>query len=186
MKFKLFIASIIFSIASVASAQSVSLGYAQRVLKTGEQEHQTSISVKTQEYKGFSGDAGISTAQKDVANTLTNRYELGATYVQPITDKFSTDIRLATGWKAKSGSDTTTYYVIEPSVTAKLGDSPASVKLGYRVRNAWHAGVADNSETTRLALGYNITAKDKVSLGRDWQRGDGALTQTTLQYSRAF
>jgi hypothetical protein len=62
----------------------------------------------------------------------------------------------------------------------------ASVKVGYRVREAYSDSVADNSTTTRVALGYKLSKNDRISLGRDWQRGDGALTQTSLQYTRAF
>lgn len=186
MKIKMLALASLLTLSSIASAQSVTVGYAQRALDAGGQEHQNSISVKTKAYGSFTGDMGISAVQKDSTNAITNRYELGVTYNQPLTSLLSADFRVANGWKAKSGSDTTTYYVLEPSVTAKIPSTAASVKVGYRVRNAWESDVADNSKTTRLALGYNLTKNDKISLGRDWQRGDGALTQTTLQYTRAF
>ncbi|MEN9388928.1 MAG: hypothetical protein RLY61_12 [Candidatus Parcubacteria bacterium] len=186
MKFKMFAAAGLLAASSIVSAQSVSLGFAQRDLDSGAKEHQNSISVKTKAYGSFTGDVGLSATQNDATNAITNRYELGATYTQPLTSSLSADMRVAQGWKAKSGSETTTYYVIEPSVTAKIIGTPFSVKAGYRVRNAWESNVADNSTTSRLALGYNFTAKDRISLGRDWQRGDGAVTQTSLQYTRSF
>lgn len=186
MKMKMLAAATLFVASSIASAQSVTVGFANRALDSGGSEHQTSLSVKTKAYGAFTGDVGVSAVQKDATNAITNRYEVGVTYTQPLNSVLSGDFRVAQGWKAKSGSEVTTYYVLEPSVTAKIPSTEASVKLGYRVRNAWKDGVADNSTTTRLALGYNLTAKDKLSLGRDWQRGDGALVQTTLQYTRAF
>ncbi len=186
MKYKMFAVVALMSVASFAGAQSVTVGYSQRVLDAGGQEHQNSVSVKNKISGALTGDIGVSVVQKDDTNAITNRYELGVTYNQPIVSGLSGDLRLAHGWKAKSGSAVTQYYVVEPSVTAKLSQLPLSVKVGYRIREAYDNTVADNSKTTRLALGYDLTTKDKISLGRDWQRGDGALTQTTLQYSRAF
>jgi hypothetical protein len=186
MKLKMLALASLLAASTVASAQSVTVGYALRSLDSGAQEHQNSLSVKTKSYGALTGDVGAFASQNDASNAITNRYELGVTYNQPLNTILSGDLRLAHGWKAKSGSDVTTYYVVEPSVTAKIPSTAASVKVGYRVRNAWASGVADNSETTRLSLGYDLTKVDKISLGRDWQRGDGALTQTTLQYTRAF
>lgn len=186
MKMKTLALATLISAASLASAQSVSVGYADKALDAGGHEHQTSLGIKTKSYGSFTGDVGISATQNDSTNALTNRYELGATYNQPLLFGLSGDLRVAQGWKAKSGSAVTTYYVLEPSITAKIPATAASVKVGYRVRNAWESNVADNSKTTRVALGYDLTAKDKISLGRDWQRGDGANTQTSIQYTRAF
>lgn len=186
MKFKMLALASLIAASSIAGAQSVTVGYSHKALDSGAQEHQNSLSVKTKSYGSFSGDVGVFASQNDNTNAITNRYELGVTYNQPINSILSGDFRVAQGWKAKSGAEVTTYYVLEPSVTAKIPSTAASVKVGYRVRNAWEKGVADNSETTRLALGYDLTKVDKISLGRDWQRGDGAQTQTTLQYTRAF
>lgn len=186
MKIKMFALAAMVSATTFASAQSVTVGYANRVLDAGGQEHQTSLSVKSKSYGAFTGDIGFSAVQKDSNDALTNRTELGLTYGQALPLGLNGSVRVAHGWKAKSGSEVTQYYAIEPSVVAKVGATPMSVKVGYRVRNAYSDNVADNSKTTRLALGYALTAKDSVSLGRDWQRGDGALIQTTLQYTRAF
>ena len=186
MKIKMLALASLLAVSSIASAQSVTVGYAHRALDSGAQEHQNSLSVKTKAYGSFTGDIGFSASQNDNTNAVTNRYELGVTYKQPLTSLLSADFRVAQGWKAKSGVEATTYYVLEPSVTAKIPSTAASVKVGYRVRNAWESDVADNSKTTRLAFGYDLTKVDKISLGRDWQRGDGAVTQTTLQYTRAF
>lgn len=186
MKIKMFALAALMSVATFASAQSVSIGYADRELKSGAQEHQTSLSVKTAAYGAFTGDVAISAVQNDSTNAITNRSEVGVTYGMGLPFGLTGATRFATGWKAKSGSDVTTYYVVEPSVTAQVGTTPLSVKLGYRLREAYDDSVADNSKTTRLAVGYNLTKNDKISLGRDLQRGDGALSQTSLQYTRAF
>jgi hypothetical protein len=186
MKIKMFALAALMSVAGLASAQSVTVGYANRTLDAGGQEHQTSLSVKTASYGAFAGDIGFSTVQKDATNALTNRTELGLNYAQELPLGLKGNVRVAHGWKAKSGAEVTQYYVVEPSVTAKLGATPMSVKVGYRIRNAYEDNVADNSKTKRIALAYAVTSKDSLSLGRDYQNGDGALTQTTLQYTRAF
>jgi hypothetical protein len=186
MKIKMMALVALVSVAGYASAQSVTVGYAIRALEAGGQEHQTSLSVKTAAYGSFTGDAGISATQKDATNALTNRTELGLNYAQELPLGLKGNVRVAHGWKAKSGAEVTQYYVVEPSVTAKVGATPMSVKLGYRIRNAYSDNVADNSTTTRVALAYAFTNKDSVSLGRGFQRGDGAVIQTTLQYTRAF
>jgi hypothetical protein len=186
MKIKMLVLAGLFVVSSIASAQSVTVGYSIRDLATGQQEHQNSMSIKTKSFGSLTGDVGVSAVQNDSTYAVTNRYEIGVTHNQPLFGGLSGDFRVAQGWKAKSGSDTTTYYVLEPSVTSKITGTPVSVKVGYRVRNAWDSNVADNSKTSRLSVGYDLTSKDRVSFGRDWQRGDGALIQTTLQYTRSF
>lgn len=186
MKIKMLALAALLTISGYAAAQSVTVGYANRTLDAGGQEKQTNLSVKTSSYRAFAGDIGFSAVQKDATNALTNRTELGLNYDQELLLGLRGNIRIAHGWKAKSGTDVTQYYVIEPSVTTKVGKTPVSVKLGYRLREAYENSVADNSKTTRLSVGYELTAKDKISVGRDWQRGDGALIQTSLQYTRAF
>jgi hypothetical protein len=186
MKIKMLALATLLTISGYAAAQSVTVGYADRDLKKGGQEHQTSLSVKTASFGSLSGYIGFSAVQTDTTNTLTNRTELGLNHEQDVIPGLKGNIRVAHGWKAKSGAEVTQYYVIEPSVTTKVGKTPLSVKLGYRLREAYENSVADNSKTTRLSVGYNLTTKDKISVGRDWQRGDGALIQTSLQYTRAF
>ena len=186
MKIKMLAAATLIAVTGLVSAQSVTVGYAVKKLETNQSTHQNSISVKTKLLTNVSGDIGFSGDQADSTNIVTNRYELGLTYSQKLADGISGDFRVANGWKAKSGSDVTNYYVLEPSVTARIANTPISVKVGYRWRNAWSDSVADNSETTRLAISYDVTKKDKITLGADRLRGDGANTQTTLQYTRAF
>ena len=85
-----------------------------------------------------------------------------------------------------SGKETIQYYNIEPSVTAKIGSTPLSVRVGYRYRNAYDVSDNDRSDTNRFAVRYQVTKKDMISLGYDDQKGSGAAKQTTLGYSRSF
>jgi hypothetical protein len=186
MKIKILALAALLTISGYAAAQSVTVGYANRTLDAGGHENVTGLSVKTASYRALVGDVGVSATQNASTNVLTTRSEIGVTYGLGLPLGLKGEARLATGWKAKSGSAATTYYVVEPSVTAKVGSTPLSVKLGYRLREAYDNSVADTSRTTRLSVGYDLTTKDKVSLGRDWQNGVGAGIQTSLQYTRAF
>lgn len=186
MKIKMLAAATLIAVTGLASAQSVSLGFAAKELDAGGQTHISSFSVKQKLLANVSGDIVTTAEQNDSTKALTNRYELGLTYSQKLVSTVTGDFRVAHGYKIKSGSDTTTYYSLEPSVTAKIQDTPLSVRVGYRWRNAWESNVADNTETTRLAVIYDLTAKDKLSLGRDSVRGDAAGNVTSLVYTRAF
>jgi hypothetical protein len=187
MKLKMLAVASLLVASSIASAQSVTVGYALKDLDNNAgQTHLTSLAIKNNILTNVAGDIGISADQNDKTNAIVNRYELGLTYSQKLTEGVTGDFRVANGWKAKSGVDTSSYYVLEPSVTARIANTPMSVKVGYRWRNAWSDNAADTSETTRLAVSYDVTKKDKVTLGLDRLRGDGANTQTTLQYTRAF
>lgn len=187
MKYKM-IALALLTSATIASAQSVSTGYAVRAMADGTQEHQTSLSVRTGKiFNDVRGDFGYFATTKDSNNALSNRIEIGVNqpFTVPYVNFLSANMRVATGWKLVSGRETTTYYVVEPSVTAPLGKN-LDVKVGYRWRQAYDSNVADDSTTTRLSAGYKLTQKDRIQLNYDIGHGDGANKQTALVYTRAF
>jgi hypothetical protein len=143
------------------------------------------FAAKTAINNTFAVDAGIQTTTADIANTITNRYEAGLTGKYDLTSIVTTDLRVATGIKQKSGSNDFTYYSVEPGVNTKFGDITA--RVAYRYRDAYQGDVnADQSRTMRYAVGYNVTAKDKVTLGYDRLRGDGAQNTTYVAYTRSF
>lgn len=187
MKHKM-IALALLTSASIASAQSVSTGVAVREMANGSQEHQTSLSARTGKIFGeVRGDIAFVATQKDSNNALSNRVEVGLShpFSIPSVSFLTANMRVATGWKQVSGRETTTYYVIEPSVTAPIGTN-FDVRVGYRWRQAYDSSVADDSTTTRLSASYKITKKDRIALNYDISRGDGANKQTALVYTRAF
>ena len=187
MKSKLLIALLLSVGVSLANAQSsVTVVYGvQDAVPSNVQSHVTNFVGKTAIDKTFSVDAGIYTTTADVARTITNRYEIGATGGYDFTSIIRGDLRLATGMKAVSSKDDFGYYSVEPGVNAKFGDITA--RVAYRFRTAYDANAnADTSNTMRYALGYNVTAKDKVTVGYDRLRGDGANNTTTVAYTRSF
>ena len=172
--------------ATVASAQSVSLTYGIRDSASGSVFTATGLSASTKLTDKISGDVGFSNLQDRVTNTNSLRNEIGLTYSQPVTSLLTGSVRISHGFKMSSGKETIQYYNIEPSVTAKLGSTPLSVRVGYRYRNAYNVSDKDRSDTTRFAVRYHVTKKDMISLGYDDQTGVGAAKQTTLSYSRSF
>jgi hypothetical protein len=172
---------------SVAQAQSsVTVVYGvQDAVPTNVQSHVTNFVGKTAINKTFAVDAGIYTTTADVARSITNRYEIGASAGYDVTDIFRGDVRVATGMKAVSTKQDFGYYSVEPGINAKLGDFTA--RVAYRFRTAYDSNVnADTSNTMRYAVGYNITKQDKVTVGYDALRGDGANNTTTVSYTRSF
>ena len=188
MKSKLLIALLLSVGVSLANAQSsVTVVYGvQDAVPTNVQSHITNFVGRTTAVKDvLTVDAGIYTTTADVARSITNRYEIGATGGYNLNQMFRGDVRLATGMKSVSTKQDFGYYSVEPGINARLGDFTA--RVAYRFRTAYDANVnADTSNTMRYAVGYNITKKDRVSVGYDALRGDGANNSTTFSYTRSF
>lgn len=187
MKLRLLVASMAL-VGSTAFAQSsVTLVYGiQEAVPSNVQSHVTNMNARTTVVKDLLAvDAGIQTTTADISRQVTNRYEIGAVVGRNVTDTFRGDIRLATGIKSVSAKQDFGYYSVEPGISAKLGDFTA--RVAYRFRTAYDETVnADTSNTMRYSVGYNVTKQDRVSLGYDVLRGDGANNNTTVSYTRSF
>jgi hypothetical protein len=187
MKLKIALLATLLTMAGVASAQSsVTLVYGvQDAVPSTTQSHITNFVGRTAINKNFTVDGGIYTTTADVARTITNRYEIGATGGYDFTSIIRGDVRLATGMKAVSAKDDFGYYSVEPGINAKFGD--ITTRVAYRFRTAYDSNVnADTSNTMRYSVGYNVTKQDRISVGYDRLRGDGANNSTTVSYTRAF
>jgi hypothetical protein len=188
MKLKMLVAALMVAGSSIASAQSsVTAVYGvQDAVPSNTQSHITNFVARTTVVKNvLVVDGGIYTTNADVARTITNRYELGASGGYTLTDMFRGDVRVATGIKSVSAKQDFAYYSVEPGINAKLGDFTA--RVAYRFRTAYDStSNADTSNTMRYALGYNLTKQDRVTVGYDRLRGDGANNSTTVAYTRSF
>jgi hypothetical protein len=186
MKMKIALLATMFAFAGVASAQSsVTATYGvQDLVPNTAQNHIINFVAKTTINSNFAVDAGIQTTTADVANTVTNRYEAGLTAGASF-GSLTPDVRLAVGQKQKSGVESFSYYSVEPGVNMAL---PAgfSARVAYRYRDAFNDKNADQSRTARVSLGYALTKADKVSVGYDRLRGDGANNTTYVAYTRSF
>ncbi len=192
MKLKSLLATGLFAVATVASAQSsLSIGYSlQKDESPAVQKHVNSIRFQTNLAQNIDGDIGMSKTVADVANTITTRYETGLAYSYPVNSWLKASVRGAVGERQPSGKESHYYYSVEPAISFKTPIAGLDAKVGYRWRDTIEDRIAsvraDRNETTRYQLSYALTKKDKISVGYDVQRGDSANTSTTFQYQRAF
>lgn len=187
MKLKLLVASLALVSSSVFAQSSMTIVYGvQDAVPSNTQSHITNFVGRTTVVKNvLTVDGGIYTTTADVSRAITNRYEIGATAGHNLTDMFRADVRVATGMKAVSTKQDFGYYSVEPGINAKLGNFTA--RVAYRYRDAYDSSVnADTSNTMRYSVGYNVTKQDRISVGYDRVRGDGANNSTTVSYTRSF
>lgn len=176
----------ILAAGSAVAGTSVSLGYSDvEATSTGAQSHRLNLGVKTTVGNALSADFGVSTTRNDTTGALSQRTEVGIGAPLVSFGRFGTDVRVATGAKMVSGSDTKYYYSIEPGVNVALTDR-LSARVAYRFRDAYASDVADRSNTNRVGVSYALTKADKVGLSYDKVRGDGAEKAVTLGYTRSF
>jgi hypothetical protein len=190
MKLKMLVVALLVAGSSIASAQSsMTVGYAlQDDVSPAVQKHVNSLRVQTRLFSNVDGDLGISATTADVANTITNRYEAGLTYSQPLTSWSSAAVRAAYGYKQSSGKAEFNYYSVEPSVSIKTPVEGLSAKVGYRMRDAVNPSTlaADQNNTVRYQVAYALTKQDRIAVGYDIQRGDSANKTIALNYTRGF
>jgi hypothetical protein len=94
-------------------------------------------------------------------------------------------VAAAVGQKNKSTSDFP-FWVGELGAKVKLGDS-VTARYGWRQRTAFDTTA--NSYNTRehtLALGFNVTKQDAVTVAYKKERGTSDYNTTGLYYTRSF
>lgn len=150
----------------------------------GAQSHTRNLFVSSKVTNSVVLDAGIYNTVADVARTTGSRYEVGAAMLFPVNNIVTASVRVGTGLKQPSGAASSYYYSVEPAVIAKFGDVGA--RVGYRYRDAFSNTVADQSGTVRYSVFYDVTKKDRIAVGYDDWKGDGASKTTYLGYTRSF
>ena len=185
MKFKMLIVGLLLS--GVASAQSsVSLSYGLKNLNpTNEQKHVSTLSAKTRVSQSFDANVSLQSDAADVSNKITTRTEAGVTYLQPINNTFSAEVKTLVGLKQKSGEKAFTTWSVEPALKVQLTHN-FDTTLAYRYRTAFSRVNEDESDNYKVALGYKLTKVDKFELSYDKTKGDGACDIKTLKYTRSF
>jgi hypothetical protein len=187
MKLKLLVVALAVISSSVFAQSSMTVVYGvQEAVPSNVQSHITNFVGRTTVVKNvLTVDGGIYTTTADVSRAITNRYEIGTTAGHNLNDMFRGDVRVATGMKSVSAKQDFGYYSVEPGINAKLGNFTA--RVAYRYREAYDSSVnADTSNTVRYSVGYNLTKQDRVAVGYDRLRGDGANNSTTVSYTRSF
>ena len=143
------------------------------------------LSVKEDINKNFAGDVVLNTASKDSTGAVSSsRAEAGLTgkttlgFVSPY-------VRVATGEKFTSTTNFA-YYSVEPGLTAPIGKTGLTARLGYRFRSAYDTAQPDTTRTARAGLSYAITPKDTLGVRYDSVRGDTNQNVWAFNYTRGF
>jgi opacity protein-like surface antigen len=187
MKSKVAVMALLVGLASTAWAEdSVTVGYGWQKTTAGVESRVPALSFKKGLTDTFAIDYSTNTNTTVTDNKVTTRNELGLNAQQAITSSVTGSVRVAHGWKQASGSEQFRYYVVEPAVSTRVLNTPVSVKYAYRYRDAFNSIDHEHNITNRLQASYDLTKVDKVSLGRDFQRGDGANRTTQVAYTRSF
>ena len=193
---KLLAALALAGLASTSFAQSSAWIDLQNQTADGSPDQgQVQIGVKTKLTNLLSVDGSVSLAQNDYSTTASKsfksggRADFGLTAQAPLFGPVDGYARLGLGEKAPSGTEHFTYHSEEIGV---VYHAPYNLhaKVGYRYRTAFQDGKGDTTNTTRLALTYDINKTNSIVLRRDIVRADAANggdnTATALQYVIKF
>jgi hypothetical protein len=144
------------------------------------------LSVSEDINKNFA--AGITTnfGAKDSNGAVSNSRIEGSMTGKTTIGLFSPYMRLAAGQKFTTVTNYS-YYSVEPGVTAPLGNTGFTARLGYRYRTAFDSTTyADTTDTWRLGLSYAVTKQDTVGVRYDQVRGDTNQNNWAFNYTRRF
>ncbi len=144
------------------------------------------LSVAEDINKNFTGGVSMNFGAKDsngaVSNSRVEGFLTGKTTVGIV----SPYVRVSVGEKFTTVTNYP-YYTVEPGVTAPLGNTGLTARLGYRYRSAFDSGsYADTTNTWRAGLSYAVTKQDTVSVRYDRIRGDTNINTVAFGYTRRF
>jgi hypothetical protein len=140
------------------------------------------LSVKESINSIFAADLGATNYQQDNTKALSTRLETGITASIPM-GPIGLYARTAIGEKYNNTKNFA-YYSIEPGVTYTLGK--ATVKVGYRYRDAVNEVNLDKTRTGRIGVSYALTNKDTIGVRYDKVTGDSWNHSYNLAYTKSF
>jgi hypothetical protein len=176
--------------AGIAQADSVTIGVAPGTNKNNTTDvDSTSYIVKgvfdVTPNKDVFVDALVSPGRNSSTLAITNQYEVGAGYRFLNSSPVTPYVRVSAGAIEVSTSSTMTYGGVEVGAVARVPGTKFSVKPDYTVITGANTSALD-LRMTRVQLGYDITARDMISVRQDWIRGDMDTNTTWVAYSRSF
>jgi hypothetical protein len=137
----------------------------------------------------FTAHAQVSTTQTTGTNAVSTRLETGVTGQVGLFGPVSGYTTVAVGEKYSSVSPGHfAYYSVEPGVTAPIGNTGLTAKVGYRFRSAMENANVNNdtTQTIRAGLSYAVTKQDAVGVRYDKVSGDVKQNIVALNYTRSF
>ena len=177
-------------VAGIAQADSVIIGVAPGSNKNNTTDvDSTTYIVKgvfdVTDAKDVFVDVMLSPSRNSSTLSITNQYEVGAGYRFLNSSPVTPYVRLGVGAIEVSKVSTMTYSGIEVGAVARVPGTKFSVKPDYTVATGFNTSALD-IRMTRIQVGYDVTAKDTISVRQDWIRGDMDTNTTWLAYSRRF
>ena len=104
--------------------------------------------------QNFTAHTQVSTSQTDGTNAVSTRLEVGVTGQVSLVGPVSGYTTVAVGEKYSSaGAGHFAYYSVEPGVTAPIGNTGLTAKVGYRFRTAMENTNVNNDTTQTLRAG---------------------------------
>jgi opacity protein-like surface antigen len=144
------------------------------------------LSVSENINKNFSAAVTTNFSAKDSNGAIGNSRLEGSVTGKTTIGLFSPYMRLGVGQKFTSTTNYS-YYSVEPGVTAPLGNTGLTARLGYRYRTAFDSTAnADTTNTWRLGMSYAVTKQDTVGIRYDQIRGDSNQNNVAFNYTRNF
>jgi hypothetical protein len=182
---KKIIALLALSISGTVYAASATVEY-QSVTGVNGSRDQSGYLVAVRENinKNFTGDVLLTMRQTDVTNSLTNRLEAGLT-ARTSLGLINPYLRTAVGEKFISTGDYS-YYSVEPGVTAPVGSTGLTARLGWRYRNAFSSTNDDETRTWRMGVSYAVNKANSVGVRYDRLRGDSNQNSWNFNYTKNF
>jgi hypothetical protein len=177
-------------VAGIAQADSVTIGVAPGTNKN----NTTDVDSTTYIVKGVFDltpkkdvfvDVMVSPSRNSSTLAITNQYEVGAGYRFLNSSPVTPYVRLGMGAIEVSTLSTMTYGGVEVGAVARVPGTKVSIKPDYTVATGMNTSALD-IRMTRLAVGYDVTARDTISLRQDWIRGDMDTNTAWLMYARKF
>ena len=139
--------------------------------------------------QNFTAHTQVSTNQTAGTNAVSTRLEVGVTGQVSLVGPVNGYTTVAVGEKySTAGSGSFGYYSVEPGLSAPIGSTGLTAKVGYRYRTAMENANVNNdtTHTVRAGLSYAVTKQDSVGVRYDRVRGDVAQNVVAVNYTRSF
>jgi hypothetical protein len=135
----------------------------------------------------FTAHAQVSTTQTDVSNAVSTRLETGVSGSVGLFGPVKGYTTVAIGEMFKSTGNFA-YYSVEPGITAPIGSTGLTARVGYRYRTAFKDANVNNdtTQTARVGLSYAINKQDSVGVRYDKVNGDAHQNNYAVNYTRSF
>jgi len=174
-------------VSGTVSAASVTIEGQSIENSTGNDAMNMNLTVRGNIAPNFSGHFQVSNTQTDNTNAISNRLEAGVTGQTKLFGTVSGYSTVAVGHMLKSTGNFS-YYSVEPGLTAPIGNTGLTAKVGYRYRTAMQDANlnGDTTQTVRAGVSYAFTKQDAIGVRYDKVTGDSKQNVVAVNYTRSF